>query len=264
MRLIQSDVLTAANAIINVELHLHSMFPTHPYRNSRTVQTTIRIINHPSLSNLAGGAQGVLLTYHSVSGTPASAVVLPPSESQQKITTDTRILLALHGAGVMHTSPFWLSALPRPQHTWVLVVQGLTTWGLDWREASRADVCAALRALVLQLAGIWRVEDYCTTHDTTLTIHRDDPKLHIGAIPVIAIGHSNGGQGSLQLASLFPDCIPALIPAAGYTSARLYVSTQFSRGSLFTDTALQSIMRASLQGQDGDLVAGNLVLSRGK
>jgi hypothetical protein len=42
------------------------------------------------------------------------------------------------------------------------------------------------------------------------------------------------------------------------------VPTQASRGSLFADAALQGIIRASLQGQDGDVIAGNLALSRGK
>jgi pimeloyl-ACP methyl ester carboxylesterase len=220
-------------------------------------------LRHVSLSNQTNSNDGIMITYATVSNVPASAVILPPPDARQlEATPETRILLAMHGAGVMHTSPFWLSALPRPQAAWVLVVQGLTPWGLDWREASRADVCAALRALVLRLAGFWNEKDYCTTHDLVESVaHRTWAKRQ--PIPVIAIGHSNGGQGSLQLASLFPDCIPALIPAAGYTSARLYVSTQHSRGSLFADAALQGIMKASVQGQDGDIVAGNLVLSRG-
>ncbi|QRW22586.1 alpha/beta hydrolase family protein [Rhizoctonia solani] len=219
--------------------------------------------NHPSLCELSEDTEGLLLTYRSVSGTPASAVVIPPPNKTHHITTQSRILLALHGAGVMHTHPFWISALPRPEYAWVLVVQGLTPWGLDWREASRADVCAALRALVLKLVGVWHEDDYCTAHDlaTEITVPKP-PGVPVKTIPVVAIGHSNGGQGALHLASAFPDCIPALIPAAGYTSARLYVPTQASRGSLFADAALQSILRASLQGQDGDIIAGNLALSR--
>ncbi|KAG8700358.1 hypothetical protein FRC11_013010, partial [Ceratobasidium sp. 423] len=258
MRLTQNKPLTALDASLTLELHLHS--EAHPDQATHAVVITLPIHNHPSLSQLP---EGVLLTYHSVSGTPASAVVLPPPGEAHQITARSRILLALHGAGVMHTHSFWISALPRPEHAWVLVVHGLTPWGLDWREASRADVCAALKALVLQLIGIWREDDYCTTHDLIPeTVLPNRPNVPVEAIPVIAIGHSNGGQGSLHLASSFPDCIPALIPAAGYTSARLYVPTQVSRGSLFADATLQGIMRASLQGQDGDLVAGNLALSR--
>ncbi|CUA68055.1 Guanine nucleotide exchange factor LTE1 [Kluyveromyces lactis NRRL Y-1140] [Rhizoctonia solani] len=261
MNLVQNKPLMAPNASLILELYLHAESPSH--RSTHINTTTIPIRNHPELSQLPEDTQGILLTYHSVSGTPASAVVLPPPKDTHQITARSRILLALHGAGVMHTHPFWISSLPRPEHTWVLVVQGLTPWGLDWREASRADVCAVLRALVLRLVGTWREDDYCTTHDLVpdIVLPNRSP-IPATTIPVVAIGHSNGGQGSLHLASSFPDCIPALIPAAGYTSARLYVPTQASRGSLFADATLQGIMRASLQGQDGDIIAGNLALSR--
>ncbi|CAE7103362.1 unnamed protein product [Rhizoctonia solani] len=261
MILTQTKPLATPNASLTLELYLHS--ETHSLRQAQTIVITIPIRNHPDVSQLPENAQGVLLTYHSVSGTPASAVVLPPPNKTSQITSHSRILLALHGAGVMHTHPFWISALPRPEHAWVLVVQGLTPWGLDWREASGADVCAALRALVLRLIGTWQEDDYCTPHDQVSEVALPNrPTVPVRRIPVIAIGHSNGGQGTLHLASLFPDCVPALVPAAGYTSARLYVPTQASRGSLFADATLQGIMRASLQGQDGDIVAGNLALSR--
>ncbi|KAF8668028.1 Prolyl oligopeptidase family [Rhizoctonia solani] len=281
--------VTDVRNVISWDKGLLSSFPGNPRRNDRAhkigpvsnaasidefgsgktapgscwLLITIPIQNHPSLCELSEDTEGLLLTYRSVSGTPASAVVIPPPNKTHNITTQSRILLALHGAGVMHTHPFWISALPRPEYAWVLVVQGLTPWGLDWREASRADVCAALRALVLKLVGVWHEDDYCTAHDlaTEITVPKP-PGVLVKTIPVVAIGHSNGGQGALHLASAFPDCIPALIPAAGYTSARLYVPTQASRGSLFADAALQSILRASLQGQDGDMIAGNLALSR--
>ncbi|CAE6452302.1 unnamed protein product [Rhizoctonia solani] len=258
MKLTQIKPLATSNVSLTLKLYLH---PDTHSPQFHPILVTFPIHNHPDTFQISRNTQGVLLTYHSVSSTPASAVVLPPPNKTHHITAHSRILLALHGAGVMHTHPFWIEALPRPEHAWVLVVQGLTPWGLDWREASRADVCAALRALVLKLVGIWREDDYCTTHDLiTELIIPNRPEVPVETIPVVAIGHSNGGQGSLHLASLFPDCIPALIPAAGYTSARLYVPTQASRGSLFADAALQGIMRASLQGQDGDIIAGNLVL----
>ncbi|CEL52888.1 hypothetical protein RSOLAG1IB_05956 [Rhizoctonia solani AG-1 IB] len=260
-RLSQTKPLVNSDVALTLELCLHPDTPSS--QKPHIILVTIPIQAHSSFSRISEDTEGILLTYYSVSGTPASAVVLPPSNGTQPITAQSRILLALHGAGVMHTHPFWISALPRPEHTWVLVAQGLTPWGLDWREASRADVCAALRALVLQLVGVWSEDDYCTAHDLiTETTLPNRPELPIKTIPVVAIGHSNGGQGSLHLASSFPDCIPALIPAAGYTSARLYVPTQASRGSLFADAALQGIIRASLQGQDGDAIASNLALSR--
>ncbi|CAE6482873.1 unnamed protein product [Rhizoctonia solani] len=261
MNIAQNKPLTTFNCSLTLELHLHSGANLHQY--THTIMITIPIRNHPGLAKPSENIPEILLTYHSVSGAPASAVVLPPPNRTYRITPLSRILLALHGAGVMHTHPFWVSALPRPEHAWVLVVQGLTPWGLDWREASRADVCAALRALILRLVGAWHEDNYCTTHDLVREIVLPNrPAVPVPTVPVVAIGHSNGGQGSLHLASLFPDCLPALIPAAGYTSARLYVPTQASRGSLFADALLQGIMRASLQGQDGDLVAGNLALSR--
>ncbi|QRW22579.1 alpha/beta hydrolase family protein [Rhizoctonia solani] len=242
MNLVQEKPLLAPAGFLTLELSLH--LDIHSSRTPHKLLITIPIQNHPSLCELSEDTEGLLLTYRSVSGTPASAVVIPPPNKTHNITTQSRILLALHGAGV-------------------LVVQGLTPWGLDWREASRADVCAALRALVLKLVGVWHEDDYCTAHDlaTEITVPKP-PGVPVKTIPVVAIGHSNGGQGALHLTSAFPDCIPALIPAAGYTSARLYVPTQASRGSLFADAALQSILRASLQGQDGDIIAGNLALSR--
>lgn len=263
LKIDQAAAISSSTSTIAISLYFSQTSDTRFGQFNKAVQTTIDFVHHPSLSALAEDARGVLMTYYSVSNITASAVLLPPvDKSQLAVTSDTRILLALHGAGVMHTNPVWISALPRPEHTWVLVVQGLTPWGLDWREASRADVCAALRALVLRLVGSWNEEDYCTPHDEFQEVMHHAQAGNL-TIPVIAIGHSNGGQGTLHLASQFPDSIPALIPAAGYTSARLYVSTEHSRGSLFADAALQGILRASLQGQDGDVIAGNLVLSQG-
>ncbi|QRV95276.1 Guanine nucleotide exchange factor LTE1 [Ceratobasidium sp. AG-Ba] len=225
------------------------------------INATIPFVNHESIDHPEPQERGIHLTYASVTNTPASAVVLPPKTMDPIVNSGTRILLALHGAGVMHTNPAWISTLPRPPKTWVLVVHGLTPWGMDWREASRADACSALRALVLKITDFWNEEDYCAAHDSVKSIVLAKSKQQT-RVPVIIIGHSNGGQGTLFLSSQFPDSFPALIPAAGYTSARLYVSVQHSRASLFSDAALQAIMKASLQGQDGDIIAGNLVFSR--
>ncbi|KAF8748595.1 Prolyl oligopeptidase family [Rhizoctonia solani] len=229
--------VTDVRNVIPWDEGLLNSFPGNPHRNDRAhkigpVSNAASIDefgsgktapgscwNHPSLCELSEDTEGLLLTYRSVSGTPASAVVIPPPNKTHNITTQSRILLALHGAGVMHTHPFWISALPRPEHAW---------------EASRADVCAALRALVLKLVGVWHEDDYCTAHDLTTEITVPKPPgVPVKTIPVVAIGHSNGGQGALHLASAFPDY-----------------------------AALQSILRASLQGQDGDIIAGNLALSR--
>ncbi|KAG8710352.1 hypothetical protein FRC08_017273 [Ceratobasidium sp. 394] len=261
LKISQASPLPPSVRSFIVTLSIGSALSPLAVERAQTLQTLVSIVNHDSLSKLETGSQDIIMSYTSVSGIPASAVLLPPNSTNFDVSPDTRILVAMHGAGVMHTSPFVLAAFPRPRHTWVLVVQGLTPWGLDWREASRADVCSALRELVLRLAGTWNEEDYCTPHDAVESVTRRADVGHI-SIPVIAIGHSNGGQGALYLASQFPDSVPALIPAAGYTSARLYISTQHSRGSMFADAGLQSIIRASLQGQDGDIMAGNLVLNR--
>lgn len=114
------------------------------------------------------------------------------------------------GAGVdIQSQSFWIDALPRQQHSWLVTPSGRTPWvralflllqvlfphistipqGLDWHGPSAKDAWGSVDALVaiLNANPAWHARKLA---DRT---------------PVVLMGHSNGGQGSWYLASRFPD-----------------------------------------------------------
>ncbi|KAF8502452.1 hypothetical protein JB92DRAFT_2740590 [Gautieria morchelliformis] len=152
-------------------------------------------------------------------------------------------ILALHGAGVDISDPFWAMSLPRQPHSWIICPIGRTSWGFDWHGPSASDAWGSLAALIRLL----------TTKDQWAEWKISDSSR------VVIMGHSNGGQGTWYLASRYPDRVLAAIPAAAYIKSQQYVPLSFSRGSHFIDPASTAILAASLAPDDNDLFLSNVV-----
>lgn len=153
-------------------------------------------------------------------------------------------ILALHGAGVdILQQDFWIRSLPKNKYSWMVVPTGRTSWGLDWHGPSAKDAFDSVNALssVLSKRPDWSL---------------NAPPVNM---PVVAIGHSNGGQGVWYLASRYPDRVLAIVPAAGYIKSQSYVPLTFSRSAHFIDPALRAILESSFTADDNDLHLSNLV-----
>jgi hypothetical protein len=120
-------------------------------------------------------------------------------------------ILVLDGAGVdILQQDFWVLSLPKNKYSWMVVPTGRTSWvhptipapvlypltirkGLDWHGPSAKDAFESVNAL------------------SSILIKRPDWSLNAPPVnmPVVAIGHSNGGQGVWYLASRYPDRVLA-------------------------------------------------------
>lgn len=175
-------------------------------------------------------------------GAPAGApalvslgVIVPPTEPAPA-TKLPPVLLALHGAGVEVTSPFWVEAMPTAPGMWAVLPSGRNEWGEDWHGGSMVDVWAARDALPLlaKLCGA------TVSTDTLLA------------------GHSNGGQGAWHAAARYPDRIVGLIAFAGYLKIQDYVPFNELVSHNYADPALMGLLLAALAPYNNDLYASNL------
>ncbi|KAG7452898.1 uncharacterized protein BT62DRAFT_989922 [Guyanagaster necrorhizus] len=179
-------------------------------------------------------------TYFYARSMPTVFTALPPRYSGPPKPP----ILALHGAGVdIVEQPFWADALPRNSYSWFVIPTGRTSWGLDWHGPSTKDAWASLYALATILAANrawlpWKLDQN---------------------IPVIVLGHSNGGQGAWYVASRYPDRVLGIIPAAAYIKSQSYVPLTLSRSARFIDPILLSILETSLTPDNNDLFLTNLV-----
>ncbi|KAF9557681.1 hypothetical protein CPC08DRAFT_774315 [Agrocybe pediades] len=147
-------------------------------------------------------------------------------------------LLTLHGAGVdILGDGFWVTSLPDNGASWILVPTGRTSWvsifiyasegflqGLDWHGPSTQDAWDSLAALI----------------DISNEERRNFPRSWQikPNSKVVALGHSNGGQGTWYIASRYPDRVVA--------------------GGRFVDPYLRAILECSLTADDNDLHISNL------
>ncbi|KAJ7090213.1 hypothetical protein B0H15DRAFT_779111 [Mycena belliarum] len=151
-------------------------------------------------------------------------------------------ILCLHGAGVdIISETFWIDALPRQTHSWLITPSGRTSWGLDWHGPSAQDAWGSVDALftILDANHAWH------------------PRRLTRGTPVVLMGHSNGGQGAWYLASRFPDRVLGVVPAAAYIKSQAYVPLIIS--AHFIDPAVRAILESSLTPDDNDLFLSNLV-----
>ncbi|KAJ3417002.1 hypothetical protein HDV05_007484 [Chytridiales sp. JEL 0842] len=169
------------------------------------------------------------------------AMARPPSEPCVP-RKGCPIVLALHGAGVEASMPFWTEAFQRQKYAWLLFPTGRTPWGFDWHGPSFRNVETA----VVTLSHMHSVPDVYTD-----TYGADENKL-------VYTGHSNGGQGAWWFTSHHPDKALAAVPASGYLKIQLYIPYIMRVGDAFADPILRGIMEASIAENDLDIYAANM------
>ncbi|KAK2467077.1 hypothetical protein APHAL10511_001335 [Amanita phalloides] len=181
-------------------------------------------------------------TYLYAASMPTHFIAIPPqypNENQYRPP-----IVALHGAGVdIILEKFWSEAVPRQQHSWIVMPTGRTPWGLDWHGPSAQDAWSAVDALasILAMNISWRSWGYAA--------HKS----------VVLVGHSNGGQGAWYLASRFPDRVLGVVPAAAYIKSQAYVPLTMSRSAHYIDPALRAVLESALTPDDNDIHLSNLV-----
>ncbi|KAL6309159.1 hypothetical protein BKA93DRAFT_821973 [Sparassis latifolia] len=209
---------------------------------STPIQITIPIIQHPLWTASVFLPTGIQASYFfGISMATAFLVIPPKQENPIKLQLP---LLALHGAGVdIFSGSFWIEALPRQEHSWVIAPTGRTAWGLDWHGPSSQDAWGTVDALhtILNARECWH------------------PWMLAEKSRVLVLGHSNGGQGTWYMASRYPDRVAAAIPAAAYIKSQSYVPLTQSRYAHFIDPSVRAILESSLTPDDNDLFLSNLV-----
>ncbi|KAI1790745.1 hypothetical protein LXA43DRAFT_973466 [Ganoderma leucocontextum] len=205
------------------------------------VYVTIPVQQHTqwSADNIPAG--GIKATFFYGSSMPAAFLVVPPEEPRD---VPLPPILALHGAGVdvFSGNRFWIKALPRQRHSWVIAPTGRTEWGLDWHGPSTQEAWGAVEALgdILARREEWR--KWGLASETK----------------VLLMGHSNGGQGAWYIAARYPDRVVGVVPAAAYIKSQAYVPWVQSRSAHYVDPALRAVLDSSLTPDDNDLFLSNL------
>ncbi|KZT74257.1 hypothetical protein DAEQUDRAFT_702566 [Daedalea quercina L-15889] len=221
---------------IPISLHL-----TSQENKKEILQTSVTVRQHPHWSPSEIPAAGIQATYFYGTSTPTAFMVTPPEDPNEGRPKPP--VLALHGAGVdILTMPFWIQAVPRQRHSWIVAPTGRTAWGLDWHGPSAIDAWGCVDALhdILKRREAWR--GYELAENTR----------------VLLLGHSNGGQGAWWNAERYPDRIVGVIPAAGYLKSQLYVSLIQSHSAHYVDPTLRAILETALTADDNDLFLSNL------
>ncbi|TFK86071.1 alpha/beta-hydrolase [Polyporus arcularius HHB13444] len=176
---------------------------------------------------------------------PTAFLVKPPTEPNNGSLVPP--ILALHGAGLDIFDPqwsnFWLKAVPRQRHSWIILPSGRTSWGFDWHGPSAREALATVDALHNILSGQPEWGEWRIAPETKFLL----------------MGHSNGGQGAWYLAARHPERVIAVVPAAGYIKSQSYVSWAQSRSAHYVDPGLRAILDSSLTPDDNDLFLSNLV-----
>ncbi|PIL23730.1 hypothetical protein GSI_13480 [Ganoderma sinense ZZ0214-1] len=205
------------------------------------VFVTIPLLHHPQWSADSVPAGGIKATFFYGTSMPSAFLVLPPEEPRN---VPLPPILALHGAGVdiFHSDRFWIKALPRQQHSWLIAPAGRTEWGLDWHGSSTQDAWSAVEALCDILASREEWNRWSLAPKTK----------------VLVMGHSNGGQGAWYVAARYPDRVVGVVPAAAYIKSQAYVPWVQSRSAHYVDPSLRAILDSSLTPDDNDLFLSNL------
>lgn len=125
------------------------------------------------------------------------------------------MVLSLHGASVEATGQ--ADSYARKPGLWIVCPTNRRPFGFDWESFGREDVLAVLKAAARRF--------------------KPDPTR------VYLTGHSMGGHGSWQLATLFPDRFAAVAPSAGWISFESYTG---ARGG-GQDGSVESPVRAMLR-----------------
>ncbi|KAL1923835.1 uncharacterized protein VTP21DRAFT_8815 [Calcarisporiella thermophila] len=210
--------------------------------NLRTPTHTYQVLTHPVMLAKRTWGEPYQFTFLDSDGTVQYCMARPPL--QPSVSTSP-ILVALHGAGVEASMPFWTSAYRQQKNMWVLQPTGRTPWGFDWGGASRVNVLRALAHFIKNMPGIppQLKEQWKSVGDGN--------KLFI-------TGHSNGGQGAWRFITHYPDLVLAANPAAGFT-VRDYVPFYLWAGISHVDPMLLGILQSAVAQDDADRHTSNLV-----
>ncbi|KAI0698480.1 hypothetical protein BC835DRAFT_1268955 [Cytidiella melzeri] len=220
---------------IELEFHLKSS------SGAETTVATSLDLKH--LTNWDSTSYSPIVSTHlSPHLTPTAFLSIPPKVTGTHGTKTP--LLFLHGAGVdVLTSHSIGCAPPRQSQSWVIMPTGRTAWGLDWHGPSTEDAWTSFTALYAILNRNPRLSSW--------VFHSESR--------VVLLGHSNGGQGTWNVAARYPDAVLAAIPAAAYIKSQAYISLVQSRSAHFIDPLLRAILETSLTPDDNDLFISNLV-----
>ncbi|KAH8551499.1 hypothetical protein BGW37DRAFT_520457 [Umbelopsis sp. PMI_123] len=183
------------------------------------------------------------ITFEDPDGSVQYAMVKAPKVLSFEPSEPLPILVALHGAGVTASWPWWTNALSRSEKAWTVYPTGRTSWGYDWHGASMINVFQAVDELVWQVPKILSQKGQVITGDPSKLIY---------------IGHSNGGQGAWYLGTHFPDRAVGIFAAAGYTKIQDYVSYGNWLSVSHSDPWLRGILESSIAEYNNDLHASNL------
>lgn len=145
---------------------------------------------------------------------PPSGIARPDSRGEAPDNVATGIVLSLHGAAVEATNQAD-SYSPKPD-LWIVCPTNRHRYGFDWESWGREDALAVLKAAANR--------------------YKTDPAR------VYLTGHSMGGHGTWQLASLFPGRFAAAAPSAGWISFETYSDRARARAK---DTISEMLQRAA-------------------
>ncbi|KAJ8462025.1 hypothetical protein ONZ51_g11162 [Trametes cubensis] len=207
-----------------------------------TVDVALPAQNRAQWNASNGAPSGIKASYLGFGAMPAAFLVTPPEHPN--VGSPKPPILALHGAGVdIFEFDFWVQALPRQRHSWIVLPAGRTAWGMDWHGPSAQEAWGTVDALQRILARREQWHSWGIAPNTK----------------VLLMGHSNGGQGAWYLAGRYPDRVVGVVPAAGYIKSQAYVPLVQSRSAHYVDPAVRAILDSSLTPDDNDLFLSNLV-----
>ncbi|MBM4108152.1 MAG: hypothetical protein FJ255_04995 [Phycisphaerae bacterium] len=134
------------------------------------------------------------VVYHStLDGSVQYYAVVPPLGEEPP-----GMVLSLHGASVEATGQ--ADSYARKPGLWIVCPTNRRPFGFDWESFGREDALSVLQAAAHRF--------------------RPDPSR------TYLTGHSMGGHGSWQLATLFPDRFAAVAPSAGWISFESYAEAR--------------------------------------
>ncbi|KAI0332093.1 hypothetical protein GY45DRAFT_1321394 [Cubamyces sp. BRFM 1775] len=207
-----------------------------------SVDVVLPVQNRVQWNAVDGAPLGIKASYLAFGAMPAAFLVTPPE--YPNLGSPKPPILALHGAGVdIFEFDFWVQALPRQRHSWIVLPAGRTAWGMDWHGPSAQEAWGTVDALHHILARREQWHAWGIAPNTK----------------VLLMGHSNGGQGAWYLAGRYPDRVIGVVPAAGYIKSQAYVPWVQSRSAHYVDPAVRAILHSSLTPDDNDLFLSNLV-----
>ncbi|KZV94079.1 hypothetical protein EXIGLDRAFT_737520 [Exidia glandulosa HHB12029] len=234
---IEQGILLAVDELA-IEVELRNVNDVAGTAKPSTLRTTLSLRHFDSVSLLQKELPALSAT-HMLGGSPVQMLVIPPTHESNALP-----IVYLHGAGVEIDMPDLPTSIPRQPHSWITYPSGRTSWGFDWHGPSARHALSAAPALARILAS----------HPTfsSRPSFAEDGRF-------VLVGHSNGGQGAWFVAARNPDRVAAVMPAAAYMKSQAYIAWSLERGAHYVDPILGAVLKASMTGDDNDLLVGNLV-----